>query len=65
MWTPPPRLLHLLGQAMRTGPARRFARAADDPGAAQAARLTDILGRNADTVYGEIHDFAGIRTPED
>lgn len=50
---------------MRTGPAHRFARAADDPGAAQAARLTDILGRNADTVYGEIHDFAGIRTPED
>ena len=46
------RLLHALGSAQRAGPARAFAKAAEDPRAAQLAKLADLLRRNGSAEYG-------------
>jgi hypothetical protein len=60
-----PTALHLLGQASRLPPMRRFARLAGDPGAAQRDKLLELLSRNAGTEYGKAHGFASVRGPED
>ncbi len=61
--TPPPRLLHLLGQISRARSAFEFARASRRPGETQRARLRAILRPNADTEYGRAHGFGDIRDP--
>lgn len=60
-FTPP--LLHLLGQASRARAAAAFARAARRPGETQAARLLELMRRNADTEYGRAHGFADVTSP--
>jgi hypothetical protein len=57
--------LHLLGQASRLSPMRRFAHLADRPAAAQRAKLLDLLSHNAATEYGKAHGFSSVRGPED
>jgi hypothetical protein len=47
------------------GPARRFAAATCDPGAAQQRKLREILDRNRDTEYGREHGFAKIESLAD
>lgn len=61
--TPPPALLHVLGQAARTRHALAFAHAADEPGLAQWSRLRSILRANAGTEYGRRYGFADIDSP--
>lgn len=45
--------------------ANRFEQAVRDVEGAQAAKLREIVDRNADTDYGRKHGFASIRTLED
>ena len=45
--------------------ANRFEQAVRDVEGAQAAKLREIVDRNADTDYGRKHGFASIRTIED
>jgi hypothetical protein len=57
--------LHLLGQASRLAPMRRFERLAADPVAAQRGKLAELLSRNAATEYGKAHGFGSVRGPAD
>lgn len=65
MPTPPPRLLHLLGQASRARTAAEFAVASRFPAATQRAKLRAILRANAHTAFGRAHGFGSIRGPAD
>lgn len=56
------RVLGWLGQCMRWPHARRFDRLARTPRKAQEELLQEILGLNADTVYGRERGFARLKS---
>lgn len=60
-----PALLHVAGHLSRIGPARRFARAVQDPRRAQEAWLADFVRRNAGTEYGRAHGLAQATGPDE
>jgi len=59
------RAAHAVWLASQRGVARAFRAALDRPAAVQAARLRDVLARNAGTDYGRRFGFARIATPRE